>query len=640
MTPSQLAMLLSTHLMHQTDPYWSTREPTWHYHPKPRPPPDPDPLSHPPSPFHHPLQYAATHQVHHPTLHRLSHLHTLESRHLRFLALHRRLPLKVPIHLLLHFCPTIPPEPVPPWTDEGGFAWSQAEWSKPTTTLQVHPTVAKFVRASPIQQLAHTFRSAVGFSVTDQFDESEALDTASKPFGIDPMASATISNNKDEFIGLRPLSKTYLAGVGGKVPVEGIGTLIWDIEDDLGMTHQVKIDDAYYCSQAPLRLLCPQQWAAQREKQIGPDHNTTFVTQAHFSRLTWSEYTLTVRHDAKTNLPLWRTAPGYRKVAMNVATKPVLDPSPAIVSDDEDSLEDEEMVKPKPIKRVHFPFSEDQQLPTQCQDTNVDEALSKDQIELLKLHNKYGHASFQILKNMANQGLIPRKYSTIDPPKCSSCMYGKQTKRPWRTKAKPTPIGGRKPTEPGQCVSVDQMISKTPGLIAQVKGWLTKKRYQAATVFADHASGLTYVHVSEGTTAEETLEAKSAFESYAAEMGVSIKHYHADNGRFAEAAFMEHVKASGQTITFCGVGAHHQNGVAERRIRDLTEHARTMLLHAAHRWPKAINVHLWPYALRLAAHIRNHVPRESEGGIPIQTFSGTSAQNKVFTKHQHTFVSN
>ena len=56
-----------------------------------------------------------------------------------------------------------------------------------------------------------------------------------------------------------------------------------------------------------------------------------------------------------------------------------------------------------------------------------------------------------------------------------------------------------------------------------------------------------------------------------------------------------------------------------------------MLLHASHRWPKAINIHLWPYALRLAAHIRNHVPRESEGGIPIQVFSGTQAHNKVFT---------
>ena len=191
--------------------------------------------------------------------------------------------------------------------------------------------------------------------------------------------------------------------------------------------------------------------------------------------------------------------------------------------------------------------------------------------------------------------------------------------------------------KPGECISVDQLISKTPGLIAQVKGWLTRRRYSAATVFADHASGLSYVHVSEGTTAEETIEAKQAFEAYSSDMGVTIKHYHADNGRFAETMFMEHVKSSGQSITFCGVGAHHQNGVAERRIRDLTEHARTMLLHASHRWPKAINAHLWPYALRLAAHVRNHVPRETEGGSPIENFSSSRVHNKVFHKHQHTF---
>ena len=501
----------------------------------------------------------------------------------------------------------------------------------------MHPTIAKTIRISTVQKLAHTVKLAVGFSVSDQFDNTEALDVDSKPFGIDPMASATISNSKDEFSDLRPLTTTFLAGVGGKVPVEGVGTLVWDIEDDQGMIHKIKINDAYYCSQAPLRLLCPQQWAAQREKQFGPDHNTSFTTNAHYSRLKWSEFTLTVPHDDKTNLPLWRTAPGYCQVVMNATMESTRPSEPALVSDDEDSLEDE-IQQPKPIKRVHFPFhsNQEQLSPLQTQEKG-ETAISDDQLELLKLHNKFGHISFRLLKNMALQKLIPHKLAKVVPPRCSSCLYGKQTKRPWRTKAKPTPIGGRKVTQPGQCISVDQLISKTPGLMAQVRGRLTKARYQAATVFADHASGLTYVHVSESTTADETLEAKSAFESYAAEMGVVIKHYHADNGRFAEAAFMDHVKASGQTITFCGVGAHHQNGVAEHRICDITEHARTMLLHAAHRWPKAINAHLWPYALRLAAHIRNHIPRESEGGIPIQVFSGTNAHNKVFTKHQHTF---
>jgi hypothetical protein len=41
--------------------------------------------------------------------------------------------------------------------------------------------------------------------------------------------------------------------------------------------------------------------------------------------------------------------------------------------------------------------------------------------------------------------------------------------------------------------------------------------------------------------AAETIEAKEAFERWSASHGVKIKHYHADNGRFAENAFMSHV---------------------------------------------------------------------------------------------------
>ena len=59
-----------------------------------------------------------------------------------------------------------------------------------------------------------------------------------------------------------------------------------------------------------------------------------------------------------------------------------------------------------------------------------------------------------------------------------------------------------------------------------------------------------------------------------------IQHYHADNGRFADNKFREAVAQKGQSLTFCGVNAHFQNGVAERRIRELQDHARTMLIHA------------------------------------------------------------
>jgi hypothetical protein len=86
------------------------------------------------------------------------------------------------------------------------------------------------------------------------------------------------------------------------------------------------------------------------------------------------------------------------------------------------------------------------------------------------------------------------------------------------------------------------------------------------------------VHLQQALTSEETVERKHAFENYAATHNVKVLHYHADNGCFADKAFRQDLKNNNQTITFCGVNAHWQNGVAEKRIRDLTENARTMLL--------------------------------------------------------------
>ena len=82
---------------------------------------------------------------------------------------------------------------------------------------------------------------------------------------------------------------------------------------------------------------------------------------------------------------------------------------------------------------------------------------------------------------------------------------------------------------------------------------------------------------------EETLQTKQAFERVAASHNVTVKHYHCDNGLFDSAIFNNNIVRSNQTISFCGVNAHHQNGKAERVIRDCTDGARTSLLHAAYR---------------------------------------------------------
>ncbi|KAL7474791.1 hypothetical protein ACHAW6_000745 [Cyclotella cf. meneghiniana] len=102
------------------------------------------------------------------------------------------------------------------------------------------------------------------------------------------------------------------------------------------------------------------------------------------------------------------------------------------------------------------------------------------------------------------------------------------TKQPSRHKGEKKKIF--QATKPGEVVSVDQLESTELGFVGQAKGRLTLKRYCYATVFVDHFSHLKYIHFMEKITGLETLNAKRSFEHFASDHGVSICHYHCDNG--------------------------------------------------------------------------------------------------------------
>lgn len=239
------------------------------------------------------------------------------------------------------------------------------------------------------------------------------------------------------------------------------------------------------------------------------------------------------------------------------------------------------------------------------------------------------------MKALARTGALPCKFANCEVPMCQACSYGKAKRTPWRTKAQPKDISPKIIQHPGDCVSVDQMESRTPGLIAQLKGTPMKARYVAATVFVDHVSRFSYVHLMKDMTSAKTLKAKLAFEAEAAKNGVAVKHYHCDNGRFADNAWKESCELKGQTISYCGVDAHFANGIAERRIGQLTELARTQLIHAQRKWSEAINAHLWPYALRIANDVHNHSPHPTSLRSPVEIFTGTRVL--LATRHFHHF---
>ena len=76
---------------------------------------------------------------------------------------------------------------------------------------------------------------------------------------------------------------------------------------------------------------------------------------------------------------------------------------------------------------------------------------------------------------------------------------------------------------PGDVVSVDHIISHQLGLMPQVTGIVSNKRYSVAVLIVDNATDFIYLHLIESPTTTATMAAKYAFEWVTKSYGVTIK---------------------------------------------------------------------------------------------------------------------
>jgi hypothetical protein len=268
-----------------------------------------------------------------------------------------------------------------------------------------------------------------------------------------------------------------------------------------------------------------------------------------------------------------------------------MDCQAAEVSDDEASVETPKIsqetlkkemngirpVTPTEVEQMREEIFKDKETETILHDETVEEedfpTYSQDSQEYMHWHYRLNHPTHTVMIKMAKQNMLPRRITKIlvdmskqhsKPPMCNDCCGAKATRRPWRGKsAKYNQKHIKKATHPGEVISVDQLESSILGFLGQMTGKLTRQRIVASTIFVDHASDFSYVYHQTSMISEETLKSKLAFEKFALSHGVHIKHYHADNGRFKDNLFTKRNKDKRQTISFCGVGAHHQNGIAE-----------------------------------------------------------------------------
>lgn len=151
------------------------------------------------------------------------------------------------------------------------------------------------------------------------------------------------------------------------------------------------------------------------------------------------------------------------------------------------------------------------------------------------------------------------------------------------------------------------------------------QRYKYAIVFVDQAPVLGYVQLQKSANAEESVLTKQSFESYMIDLGIDVKAYHVDDGIFCANERVDACEANHQRLTCTDVNAHHQNGIAERRIREFQEFSRTMMMDGNHKWLISILTSLWPYPLRMANEVYNNDPsaQHNNAKSPSQVASGS-----------------
>ena len=519
--------------------------------------------------------------------------------------------------------------------------------SKRSTSILYPKRKAVIMSAMALQTQIGTHTNTVRF------------DTDSAMVGIDNRCTACISHFAQDFIGPLIDSKRSIKGFGGsKTTGVKMGTIVWKWEDNEGKISKFTIPNSYYVPQGKVRLLSPQHWAkvqqTNNKKSDNKYHGTISQTTAEDVTLMWNnrKSKLTVPLSRDSNVATFHLAPGYNSYTEFCMNAELSNDNEIIISD-ERPLTPKEVDSPTGVwsKDLHAKFlngpvkkTTEEQVPEYDFDIDVTEDRSKEDdgdntsLELLRIHHRFVHISFKKLQHMAKQGVIPKKYATCDVPVCAACVYGKMIRKKWRNK--PMNTYDMEPLEAkaaGELVAVDQMVSPTPGFIAQITGRLTTKRYKYATIFVDIATRYGYVHLQKSPDTQETVEGKMAFETHLRPMGVKVKAYHADNGIFKAHGWVKACKDNMQNLTFAGVNAHHQNGYEERRIRELQELARSMLIHANRKWPKSISTNLWPYALRLANDMYNISPcfQLKDNVSPLQSISGSDVS--INQKHYRPF---
>ena len=327
------------------------------------------------------------------------------------------------------------------------------------------------------------------------------FDSDSHDLMLDDGASTCITNCKEDFVEPPKCVDQKVKGIKGHADATHRRTIKCYLEDDTGLVHVIMIQGAYLIPDATTQILSPQHLAQQANDHYPKEEGTGSLTTSKNITLFWSQrrFTKAVPLDPRTNMGLTTTAAGTRSYCAfctsinKEETKETNIFTTHLIPDDEDdeSFQLKDPVAP-PDEEENDPVASPEQSPeapgmgpmtTQVDLGPITQVIPEDteptsldpHDELLRWYYRLGHLPFDRVKQLAQTGQLPKRLLTSKKPFCAACQYGKMTRRPWRVKGD-NKHATKTATQPGQIVSVDQLESNSPGLIAQLKGKLTQQR--------------------------------------------------------------------------------------------------------------------------------------------------------------------
>jgi hypothetical protein len=466
----------------------------------------------------------------------------------------------------------------------------------------------------------------------------------SVPIVIDSGASRSLSPFQSDFKTFRSSNST-ICGIGAQSRIEGEGIVEWKIINQSGKSQTVQTK-AYFVPGARIRLYSPQSHFMEHQKgQMTRTHTSVNLRLPSEKDSLGSK--LTFPFHPGSSLPLMIQAPSESCSNQALFTEDTMS-NPTIPCY---LFGNQNKVGPSPV-------------PPDCSRSDINCAisdeqninLSKAQLELLGWHYRLGHISMHSIQRfmhptkaldndatseeLKSPSIISTKHKgthTCEVPKCASCILAKMERLP---KSTTVSVGSNDKhslkgddLNPGDTVSLDQYVVSVKGRTI-TNSSKNHEKVNGGTIFVDHASGKIFNYHQISLRTGETLIGKRMVERDAATFGLSLKSFLADNGVFTSAEFRNDLERKGQSIRFSGVGAHHQNGVAERAIKTISYLARANLIHSAIRWPDMHDIELWLLAFDHAVWIYNHLPGR-DGLAPEEKWTGIKFQNFDHVRRLH-----